>query len=51
MRSRETARLLVSTHDADYLMTTLDWERDATGHFQEPVARPTGASSNAPSTS
>ena len=53
--TRETARLLVTTHGADYLMTvkknapethqllsTLDWARDATGHFQEPVRKAHG---------
>ena len=53
--TRETARLLITTHGADYLMTvkknapethqllsTLDWERDATGHFQEPVRKAHG---------
>ena len=46
--TRETARVIVRTHEADYLMTvkenapethellsTIDWERDATGFFQE----------------
>ena len=53
--TRETARLIVTTHAADYLMTvkknapethqllsTLDWERDATGHFREPVGKAHG---------
>lgn len=53
--TRETARLIVTTHAADYLVTakknapethqllsTLDWERDATGHFGEPVANAHG---------
>ena len=46
--TRETARLIVGIHAADYLMTvkknapethrllsTIDWERDATGHCRE----------------
>lgn len=53
--TRETARLIVTTHAADYLMTvkknapethqllsTIDWERDATGHFQEPSCKAHG---------
>ena len=48
--TRETARVIVETHGADYLMTvkenapethellsTIDWKRDATGFFQEEI--------------
>ena len=53
--TRETARLIVDIHAADYLMTvkknapethrllsTIDWERDATGHFRERVQKAHG---------
>ena len=53
--TREVARLIVTTHAADYLMTvkknapethqllsTINWEQDATGHFQEPASKAHG---------
>ena len=53
--TRDTARIIKQTHGADYLMTvkenapetyqtlaSVNWERDATGHFEEDVAKAHG---------
>ena len=53
--TRDTARTIVDTHGADYLMSvkenasetyhtlgTIHWERDATGHFEEPISKAHG---------
>ena len=53
--TRDTARTIVDTHGADYLMSvkenasetyntlgTINWERDATGHFEEPISKAHG---------
>ncbi len=52
---RDTARAIVESHRADYLMTvkgnapesletlaSIDWERDATGYFEEPCEKAHG---------
>ena len=49
---RDTARCIVESHNADYLMTvkenapktlsTIDWNRDATGAFEEDFTKEHG---------